>query len=68
MSRWSGFDDMASVAEATDPPLTTVRQEIVEMGRLMARLLLRGLDQRDGEAAPPASVITPTTLIRRASA
>ncbi|MEV5277189.1 LacI family DNA-binding transcriptional regulator [Streptomyces sp. NPDC051994] len=63
-----GFDDMASVAEATDPPLTTVRQEIVEMGRLMARLLLRGLDQRDGEAAPPASVITPTTLIRRASA
>ncbi|WP_328307646.1 LacI family transcriptional regulator [Streptomyces sp. NBC_00442] len=63
-----GFDDMASVAEATDPPLTTVRQEIEEMGRLMARLLLRGLDQGGAEVAPPASVITPTTLVRRASA
>ncbi|MFG3281785.1 LacI family DNA-binding transcriptional regulator [Streptomyces sp. NPDC048111] len=63
-----GFDDMASVAEATDPPLTTVRQEIEEMGRLMARLLLRVLDQGGTEAVSPASVITPTTLIRRASA
>ncbi|MFE9369240.1 LacI family DNA-binding transcriptional regulator [Streptomyces sp. NPDC006711] len=63
-----GFDDMASVAEATDPPLTTVRQEIEEMGRLMARLLLRGLDQGGAVVAPPASVITPTALVRRASA
>ncbi|MGW6292383.1 LacI family DNA-binding transcriptional regulator, partial [Streptomyces sp. NPDC055058] len=36
-----GFDDMLPVAEQTDPPLTTVRQDIEEMGRLMARLLLR---------------------------
>ncbi|MGW2813384.1 LacI family DNA-binding transcriptional regulator [Streptomyces sp. NPDC001415] len=63
-----GFDDMASVAEATDPPLTTVRQEVEEMGRLMARLLLRGLDQGGAEVSPPASVITPTVLVRRASA
>ncbi|MEU3663224.1 LacI family DNA-binding transcriptional regulator [Streptomyces sp. NPDC032940] len=40
-----GFDDMLSVAEQTDPPLTTVRQDIEGMGRLMARLLLRGLDR-----------------------
>ncbi|MFF3152933.1 LacI family DNA-binding transcriptional regulator [Streptomyces sp. NPDC057910] len=63
-----GFDDMVSIAEATDPPLTTVRQEIEEMGRLMARLLLRGLDQGVAGPGAPSSVITPTTLVRRASA
>jgi DNA-binding LacI/PurR family transcriptional regulator len=66
-----GFDDMASVAEGTDPPLTTVRQEIEEMGRLMVRLLLRGLDPHptgDGGGRPLSSVITPTRLIRRATA
>jgi DNA-binding LacI/PurR family transcriptional regulator len=65
-----GFDDMASVAELTDPPLTTVRQEIEEMGRLMVRLLLRSLDQRTkGNYAgrPLSSLITPTSLIRRAT-
>ncbi|MFD7116000.1 LacI family DNA-binding transcriptional regulator [Streptomyces sp. NPDC056652] len=63
-----GFDDMDSVAGVTDPPLTTVQQDIEGQGRLMARLLLRGLDrEREGEEAP-ASVITPTTLVRRASA
>jgi DNA-binding LacI/PurR family transcriptional regulator len=67
-----GFDDMASVAEATDPPLTTIRQEIEGMGRLMVRLLLRGLDpQPEAAGTPPrplSSVITPTRLVRRASA
>ncbi|HEY9441168.1 MAG TPA: LacI family DNA-binding transcriptional regulator [Streptomyces sp.] len=63
-----GFDDMNSVAEATDPPLTTVRQDIEGMGRLMARLLLRGLDRDRTEGETLDSVITPTTLVRRASA
>ncbi|MET8029925.1 LacI family DNA-binding transcriptional regulator [Streptomyces avermitilis] len=66
-----GFDDMLPVAEQTDPPLTTVRQDIEEMGRLMARLLLRGLDRHGDEAGPdgaPAGVVLPTTLVRRASA
>jgi len=66
-----GFDDMLPLAEQTDPPLTTVRQDIEEMGRLMARLLLRGLDHRNTaqEAAdPPSGVVLPTTLVRRASA
>ncbi|MFK4145005.1 LacI family DNA-binding transcriptional regulator [Streptomyces sp. NPDC004065] len=66
-----GFDDMLPVAEQTEPPLTTVRQDIEEMGRLMARLLLRGLDRHpaaDGTGAAPHSVVLPTTLIRRASA
>ncbi|MFV0132607.1 LacI family DNA-binding transcriptional regulator [Streptomyces sp. HMX87] len=71
-----GFDDMLPVAEQTDPPLTTVRQDIEEMGRLMARLLLRGLEPGTGAGAvgsgttgtAPAGVVLPTTLIRRASA
>ncbi|OIJ66364.1 LacI family DNA-binding transcriptional regulator [Streptomyces mangrovisoli] len=67
-----GFDDMLPLAEQTDPPLTTVRQDIEEMGRLMARMLLGGLDRRGGDAAPgggePSGVVLPTTLVRRASA
>ncbi|WEO94137.1 LacI family DNA-binding transcriptional regulator [Streptomyces sp. FXJ1.172] len=69
-----GFDDMLPVAMEADPPLTTVRQDIEEMGRLMARLLLRGLSggrDRAGTTADTPSdgaVILPTTLIRRASA
>ncbi|WP_405622134.1 LacI family DNA-binding transcriptional regulator [Streptomyces sp. NBC_00076] len=65
-----GFDDMLPVAEQTDPPLTTVRQDIEEMGRLMARSLLRGLGHRTTaqEGDTPAGVVLPTTLVRRASA
>ncbi|MGP4086500.1 LacI family DNA-binding transcriptional regulator [Streptomyces sp. KR55] len=66
-----GFDDMLPVAEQTDPPLTTIRQDIEEMGRLMARLLLRRLDPRnadDTDTAPSPGVVLPTTLVRRASA
>ncbi|MPY58723.1 LacI family DNA-binding transcriptional regulator [Streptomyces spongiae] len=68
-----GFDDMLPVAEQTDPPLTTVRQDIEEMGRLMARLLLGGREPRgtgpEREAGnAPSGVVLPTTLVRRASA
>ncbi|MDX6362745.1 LacI family DNA-binding transcriptional regulator [Streptomyces sp. NPDC058274] len=67
-----GFDDMLPVAEQTDPPLTTVRQDIEEIGRLMARLLIQGLDRRNGKGGglggAPSSVVLPTTLVRRASA
>ncbi|POX45771.1 LacI family transcriptional regulator [Streptomyces sp. Ru71] len=50
-----GFDDMVTVAEQTDPPLTTVRQDIEEMGRLMARLLLRRLDRGGAQASGAAT-------------
>ncbi|MFB7499273.1 LacI family DNA-binding transcriptional regulator [Streptomyces sp. NPDC056161] len=66
-----GFDDVLPVTEQTEPPLTTVRQDIEEMGRLMAHLLLTGLDRSHrGATGPdfPRSVILPTTLVRRASA
>ncbi|MFF8914334.1 LacI family DNA-binding transcriptional regulator [Streptomyces sp. NPDC015032] len=64
-----GFDDMVSVAEATDPPLTTVRQDVARMGRLMVRMLMRRLNGEAGnEGCALESVITPTELVRRASA
>ncbi|MET9894378.1 LacI family DNA-binding transcriptional regulator [Streptomyces sp. NPDC006465] len=66
-----GFDDMLPIAEQTDPPLTTVRQDIEEMGRLMARLLIRGLEGGAEEAGPvaePSGVVLPTTVVKRASA
>ncbi|MGC0332350.1 DNA-binding LacI/PurR family transcriptional regulator [Streptomyces sp. SAI-170] len=66
-----GFDDLAPVAEATDPPLTTVRQDIEGMGRLMAHLLFpRDTEGPAGDGAghPLSSVITPTELVLRASA
>lgn len=60
-----GFDDMESVAETTDPPLTTVRQDVVSMGRLMVKLLMERLEDGAGDAG---SVVMPTQLVRRASA
>jgi DNA-binding LacI/PurR family transcriptional regulator len=56
-----GFDDLADIAESTDPPLTTVHQDVEEMGRLMVRLLFE-------RTARPASVVVPTRLVVRASA
>ncbi|GHE28234.1 LacI family transcriptional regulator [Streptomyces vinaceus] len=63
-----GFDDAELVAETAEPPLTTVRQDIEGMGRLMAQLLLRTLNRAHGDPAVPASVVTPTSLVRRDSA
>ncbi|MFI6638278.1 LacI family DNA-binding transcriptional regulator [Streptomyces sp. NPDC050504] len=57
-----GFDDMAGVADAADPPLTTVRQDVEGMGRLMVRLLMRLLA---GEDAAP--VVMATELVHRES-
>ena len=69
-----GFDNMDSVAETTEPPLTTVQQDVEGQGRLMARLLLHrlaaagGRPADDGADAPDqGSVVMPTTLVRRAS-
>ncbi|GHC74095.1 LacI family DNA-binding transcriptional regulator [Streptomyces flavofungini] len=79
-----GFDDMLPLAEQADPPLTTVRQDIEEMGRLMAAMLLRDQAQGPGQGQPQpdapdagggeaaseeaAHVVLPTELVRRESA
>ncbi|MFG2134105.1 LacI family DNA-binding transcriptional regulator [Streptomyces sp. NPDC048751] len=61
-----GFDDLTAIAEATDPPLTTVHQDVEEMGRLMAGLLF---DRTAGtDVTDVSSVVVPTRLVRRASA
>ncbi|MDO3703897.1 LacI family DNA-binding transcriptional regulator [Micromonospora sp. C28SCA-DRY-2] len=58
-----GFDDIETAAY-TEPPLTTVRQPIQEIGRQMTRQLLR---LAAGETVETALVL-PTELIRRESA
>jgi DNA-binding LacI/PurR family transcriptional regulator len=58
-----GFDDIA-LARHTDPPLTTVRQPIVEIGRQMATRLLRLVA---GEDVEPTTTL-PTELVIRGSA
>jgi DNA-binding LacI/PurR family transcriptional regulator len=56
-----GFDDLTEISEATDPPLTTVHQDVERMGRLMARVLF-------DRAAQLSSVVVPTRLVLRQSA
>jgi DNA-binding LacI/PurR family transcriptional regulator len=57
-----GFDD-SEVARYTEPPLTTVRQPVIDIGRTMARQLLR---LAAGEQIEPA-VVLPTELVIRES-
>jgi DNA-binding LacI/PurR family transcriptional regulator len=58
-----GFDDTAS-ARHTDPPLTTVRQPIIQIGRQMARQVLRLVAGDRIEA----TTTLPTELVLRQSA
>jgi DNA-binding LacI/PurR family transcriptional regulator len=58
-----GFDDI-EMAQYMDPPLTTVHQPIVEIGRRMAGQLLALASGAD----VPASVVLPTDLVVRESA
>ncbi len=59
-----GFDDLP-IGRRTDPPLTTVRQPVEEMGARMTRELL-GLIV--GRASEPRRVVLDTELVLRASA
>jgi DNA-binding LacI/PurR family transcriptional regulator len=58
-----GFDDIA-LAQYTDPPLTTVRQPIMEIGRQMAGQLLALVGGTDIEP----TMTLPTELVVRRSA
>ena len=57
-----GYDDSLLVG-FTDPPLTTVRQPMGDMGQMAVRLLLDAL----GGRPVPHYVVLPTTLVVRAS-
>jgi DNA-binding LacI/PurR family transcriptional regulator len=56
-----GFDDV-EISRLSDPPLTTIRQPIVDIGRTMAAQMLTLV-----EGETPGPVILPTSLILRAS-
>jgi DNA-binding LacI/PurR family transcriptional regulator len=58
-----GFDDN-EIARYTEPPLTTIRQPIADIGRTMARQLL---SLAAGETVEPATVL-PTELVVRETA
>lgn len=60
-----GFDDIPESATTT-PPLTTVRQEIQQLGATAVRLLLRQLDGTPGPSTAPHERL-PTRLVVRAS-
>ncbi len=56
-----GFDDVPLAAQ-TDPPLTTVRQPMVEMGRMGVRLLVQLIRK---EQISQKKVLLPTELVVR---
>jgi DNA-binding LacI/PurR family transcriptional regulator len=60
-----GFDD-SPIAATSDPPLTSIRQPIEEMGREMVRLLLEQAT-RPASVSVPRKVILATQLIVRRS-
>ncbi|MFD7512473.1 LacI family DNA-binding transcriptional regulator [Streptomyces sp. NPDC059853] len=66
----TGYDDLEPAAWA-EPALTTVRQDVQLMGRMMAQLLLRELTPTpaspDTDTRPPAPIVTPAELVVRAS-
>lgn len=56
-----GFDDSPLMA-FTDPPLTTIRQPVVEMSEAIVAAFLDGL--RAGHDAPPTLVFQPELVVR----
>ncbi|NJQ00389.1 LacI family DNA-binding transcriptional regulator [Streptomyces zingiberis] len=58
-----GFDD-SIIARHTDPPLTTVRQPVEELGCSITELLLR---EMAGPGSAPRQVVLPTSLVVRES-
>jgi DNA-binding LacI/PurR family transcriptional regulator len=60
-----GYDDLG-LAEETDPPLTTVRNPIIEMAEQATRMLLEQVD--GGRGDQPMRVVFPPSLVRRTSA
>ncbi len=58
-----GFDDIPGAAEL-DPPLTTVRQPVAELGGAMTRLLL---DRIDGAEAASGTLLPVELVVRRSA-
>lgn len=61
-----GFDDI-DVAAFTIPPLTTISQDGVEMGRIAAGLLFDIIDNGRHRSEVPDVVMTPRLIVRRSA-
>lgn len=63
-----GFDDIPEAAYFY-PPLSTVRQDVVELGRRAVRELSRAIEtSRDGSVLPPkVNLLQPTLVVRDSS-
>lgn len=59
-----GFDD-SPIAAATQPPLTSVRQPVEDMGREMARLVVSLSEIRD--QAPQQMILSPELAVREST-
>ena len=59
-----GFDDIPEAA-FFQPPLTTVRQDFIEMGRRSLRLLLRTIET--GRHSEEGSLVPPELIVRRST-
>ncbi|PKP60292.1 LacI family transcriptional regulator, partial [Candidatus Atribacteria bacterium HGW-Atribacteria-1] len=62
-----GFDD-SYISPYTIPPLTTIKQQREEMGKVAAELLLDRISSHDKKKRTPRQVIIPVELIERESA
>lgn len=63
----AGFDD-SPVSRLSRPQLTTIRQPLVEMSTLAAKMLIEGVARHaQTERRPPRDELLPFTLIQRAS-
>lgn len=62
-----GFDDLP-VSPLSDPPLTTIRQDVVMMGRVAAEMLWTQLGKPVAQRPEPEVRALPVSLIERASA
>lgn len=61
-----GFDG-TTASETTDPPLSTVRQPLGELGRAMAQMVLRHVDAPDAPGTEREHLVLPVELIVRGS-
>ena len=60
-----GFDDIPE-SPYFMPPLTTVRQDFIEVGSRSLRLLVRTIES--GESAPSRSLVDPQLIVRASTA
>lgn len=58
-----GFDDIPE-ARHSNPPLTTIRQPLLEMGRIASEFICRRID---GELSERLRLVVPTSLVERDS-